>query len=438
MSSNEIVIVGAGWAGLATAVALTHAGKSVTVFESARQIGGRARRVPFQNLSVDNGQHLFIGAYHETLSIMETIGVDVPKALLRQQLQLISKYQDGKTLALKAPRIPAPLHLLWGLLTAQGLKPEERWAAIRFGLKLRLGQLQLQQDISVTDLLHHHGQPDSLNEAFWYPLCLAIMNTQPQEASAEIFIRVLEDAFLHQQQDSNLLYARTDLSEILPEPAVDYIEQHGSQVQLGQRITRLEIEADRITGVWSNDQFHAAEHIVLATPPYATAPLLTPFPLLTELASGLQRFQYEPICSVYLKYPEAVQLPVAMLGMLGSVGQWAFDRRLCGQAGLIAVVISSSGIHMTWPNTQLVETISTELANLFPTWPQPIKTQVIREKRATFASLININQSRPTNLTKVKGLWLAGDFTQTGYPATLEGAVRSGVQCARQIVNPMN
>jgi squalene-associated FAD-dependent desaturase len=435
MSANEIVIVGAGWAGLATAVALTRAGKSVTVFESARQIGGRARRVPFDDLSVDNGQHLFIGAYHETLSIMETIGVDTPKVLLRQQLQLISRYQDGKTLALKAPQLPAPLHLLWGLLTAQGLNPKERWSAIRFGLKLKLGRLKLQQDISVSELLRQQGQPDTLNQAFWYPLCLAIMNTHPQQASAEIFIRVLEDAFLHQQQDSNLLYARRDLSEILPDPAVDYIEQHGSQLQLGQRITQLEIEANRITGVWSDDQFHAAEHVVLATPPYATAPLLTPFPLLADLASGLQQFQYEPICSVYLQYPEAVQLPVPMLGMLGSVGQWAFDRRLCGQAGLIAVVISSSGIHMTWPNTQLVETISTELANLFPTWPQPIRTQVIREKRATFASLININQSRPTNLTKVKGLWLAGDFTQTGYPATLEGAIRSGVQCTRQIVN---
>ena len=438
MSSNDIVIVGAGWAGLATAVALTRAGKSVTVFESAGQIGGRARRVPFQDLSVDNGQHLFIGAYHETLSIMETMGVDVSKVLLRQQLQLISKYQDGKTLALKAPRLPAPLHLLWGLLTAQGLNSKERWSAMRLGLKLKLGQLKPQQDISVSELLHQHGQPDSLNAAFWYPLCLAIMNTQPQEASAEIFIRVLTDAFLHQQQDSDLLYSRTDLSEVLPDPAVDYIEQHGSQVQLGHRITRLEIEANRITGVWSGDQFHAARHVVLATPPYATAPLLTPFPNFADLASSLQQFQYEPICSVYLQYPETVQLPVPMLGMLGSVGQWAFDRRLCGQAGLIVVVISSSGIHMTWPNTQLVEAISTELANLFPAWPQPISTQVIREKRATFASLININQSRPTNQTTANGLWLAGDFTQTGYPATLEGAVRSGVQCAQQIVNQMN
>ena len=438
MSSDDIVIVGAGWAGLATAVALTRAGKSVTILESARQIGGRARRVSLQNISVDNGQHLLIGAYRETLSTMQTIGVDIPKVLIRQPLQLISKYQDGKSLELKAPRLPAPLHLLWCLVTAQGFTSQERWAAIRFGLKLKLGRLRQQQDTSVSELLRQHDQPDTLNQALWYPLCLAIMNTLPHEASAEIFIKVLEDAFLHQQEDSNLLYARTDLSRILPDPAVTYIEQHGGQVQLGHRISRLQIEANQVTGVWSDEQFHATNQVVLATPPYAAVPLLHPVPQLSTLASALQQFQYEPICTVYLQYPEDVRLPIPMLGMLGSIGQWAFDRRLYGQAGLIAVVISSRGTHMEWSNAQLIDVISSELAKLFPSWPQPLSTQVIREKRATFASVVNVNQTRPANQTAVNGLWLAGDFTQTGYPATLEGAVRSGVQCAHQIVNQMS
>ena len=438
MKSSTTVVVGAGWTGLATAVSLTRAGIPVKLYESARQIGGRARRVPFQDLTVDNGQHLFIGAYRETLSIMETVGVDIPKVLLRQPLQLISKYQDGKTIALTAPPLPAPLHLLWSLLTAQGLSAKERWPAIKLGLKLKLGRLKLPQDISVSEFLRQQGQADLLNEAFWYPLCLAIMNTHPQQASAEIFIRVLADAFLYHQQDSNLLYARTDLSHVLPDPAVDYIEQHGGQVQLGHRISRLEIQANRITGVWSDEDFQPASQVVLALPPYATAPLLEPHSQLTALASNMQQFEYEPICTVYLQYSESVCLPVPMLGMLGSVGQWAFDRQICGQPGLIAVVISSSGNHMDWPDSQLVDVISAELANLFPTWPQPASTQVIREKRATFASLVNINQSRPTNQTAIAGLRLAGDFTQTGYPATLEGAVRSGVQCAQQILQQMN
>ena len=438
MNSSDTVVVGAGWAGLATAVTLTRAGIPVKLYESARQIGGRARRVPFRNLTIDNGQHLFIGAYRETLAIMETVGVDISKVLLRQRLQLISRYPDGRVFSLKAPHLPAPMHLLWSLLTAQGLSAQERWSAIRLGLKLKLGQLKLAQDISISKFLHQQNQPDSVNEALWHPLCLAIMNTHPQQASAEIFIRVLADAFLHQQKDSNLLYARTDLSDVLPDPAMDYIEQHGSQVQLGQRITRLEIDGERITGVWSENNFQAASQVVLALPPYASVPLLESQPELRALTSSLQQFDYEPICTVYLQYPESVQLPAPMLGLLGSIGQWAFDRQICDQPGLIAVVISSSGIHMDWPNSQLVDVISRELANLFPAWPQPSSTQVIREKRATFASLVNINQSRPANQTAIEGLWLAGDFTQTGYPATLEGAVRSGVQCAQQIIEQTN
>ena len=438
MNSKSTVVVGAGWAGLATAVSLTRAGLPVKLFESARQIGGRARRVPFEDLTVDNGQHLFVGAYSETLSLMETVGADVSKVLLRQNLQLISKYQDGKTLALKAPHLPAPLHLLWGLLTVEGLSVKERWPALQLGLKLKLGRLKLKEDISVSEFLRQQNQPDSFNEAFWYPLCLAIMNTHPGQASAEIFIQVLTDAFLYHQQDSNLLYARTDLSDVLPDPAVNYIEQHGSQVQLGQRISRLEIDGNRVTGVWTDNNFHAADQVVLTLPPYAAASLLAPQPGLKTLAAQLQQFEYEPICTVYLQYPETVQLPVPMLGLLGSVGQWAFDRQICGQAGLIAVVISSSGIHMDWPNSQLVDVISSELAAIFPAWPQPGSTQVIREKRATFASVVNINQFRPTNQTDIDGLWLAGDFTQTGYPATLEGAVRSGVQCAQQIIEQAN
>jgi len=438
MNSSDTVVVGAGWAGLATAVTLTRAGIPVKLYESARQIGGRARRVPFQDLTIDNGQHLFIGAYRETLAIMETVGVDISRVLLRQRLQLISRYPDGRVFSIKAPHLPAPMHLLWSLLTAKGLSAQERWSAIRLGLKLKLGQLKLAQDISISKFLHQQNQPDSVNEALWHPLCLAIMNTHPQQASAEIFIRVLEDAFLHQQQDSNLLYARTDLSDVLPDPAVDYIEQHGSQVRLGQRITRLEIDGERITGVRSENNFQAASQVVLALPPYASVPLLESQPELKALASHLQQFDYEPICTVYLQYPESVQLPAPMLGLLGSIGQWAFDRQICDQPGLIAVVISSSGIHMEWPNSQLVDVISRELENLFPAWPQPTSTQVIREKRATFASLVNINQSRPANQTAIEGLWLAGDFTQTGYPATLEGAVRSGVQCAQQIIEQTN
>jgi len=433
MKPAEMIVIGAGWAGLATAMSLSRDGIPVRLYESARQIGGRARRVPFENQTIDNGQHLLIGAYRETLAMMQTAGVNIDHVLLRQPLQLISRYPDGNTVALKAPHLPAPLHLLWSLLTAQGLSARERWRATRLGLKLRLGSLTPEQDITVSELLRQQQQPASLCTALWHPLCLAIMNTHPDEASAEVFLRVLTDAFLHHRQDSDLLFARTDLSSIFPDPAVNYIEQQGGQIHLGQRVTGLEIHNRRLTGIWCNDQLQPAEQVVLAVPPHAIIPLLQPHAELAPLTTILRQIEYEPICTVYLQYPESVRLPLPMLGLLDSVGQWAFDRRFCGQAGLIAVVISAHGPHMDWTKSKLIAVIQTELARLFPAWPQPLNVQVIREKRATFACRVNINQHRPANRTTVDGLWLAGDFTPTGYPATLEGAIRSGVQCAQQI-----
>jgi squalene-associated FAD-dependent desaturase len=438
MKSAETIVIGAGWAGLATAVSLSSGGIPVKLYESARQIGGRARRVPFENQTIDNGQHLLIGAYRKTLAMMQTTGVNIDHVLLRQPLQLISRYPDGNTVAFKAPRLPAPLHLLWSLLTAQGLSTKDRWQATRLGLKLKLGRIALEKDITVSELLRQQQQPASLCTALWHPLCLAIMNTHPDEASAEVFLHVLSDTFLYHRQDSDLLFARMDLSSIFPDPAVNYLEQQGGQVHLGQRVTGLEIHNRRLIGIWCNDQLLPAEQVVLAIPPHAIIPLLEPHAEFAPLTTTLQQIEYEPICTIYLQYPESVRLPLPMLGLLDTVGQWAFDRRFCGQAGLIAVVISAHGPHMNWPKPKLIDVIGSELACLFPTWPQPHNVQVIREKRATFACRVNINQHRPANRTTVDGLWLAGDFTATGYPATLEGAIRSGVQCAQQIAELLN
>lgn len=142
MSAEPIVIIGAGWAGLAAAVKLTEQGYKVTVFESAKQAGGRARAVSFNNnttntINVDNGQHLLIGAYRECLSLMKTVGVDSKKALMRLPLFLTVIDKSNNKLILQAPSLPAPLHLLYALITAKGLKFNDKIAAVRFGLYLK-------------------------------------------------------------------------------------------------------------------------------------------------------------------------------------------------------------------------------------------------------------------------------------------------------------
>ncbi len=430
---HSVVIIGGGWAGLAAAVKLTQKGHTVTLLESARQAGGRARRVAFANSTVDNGQHLLIGAYHTILELLNDIGMDVQQSLLRQPLNLTMHSLHGEALRLKTPPLPAPLHLLFALLSARGLRIPDRLSALRFGYALFRGKLFPATDISVAELLQQQKQTDRLIQAFWQPLCLAIMNTPLQEASATIFLRVLSDAFLKQRRDADLLFPHQDLGALFPEPAMHYIEQQGGHVHLGMRVSALKIENSEICGVYLNNRFIPAQQLLLATSVRASLALIQGQKDLASLHANLAQFHFQPVTTIYLQYPPEVQLSQPMQGLIDGYAEWIFDRRHCGQPGMISVVISSRGPHMEESKEQLGARIAAELAQLFPHWPAARAQFVIREKRATFSSRVNINRLRPENRTSVKGLWLAGDYTNNGYPATLEGAVRSGVQCAALI-----
>ena len=430
MSRASIVVVGAGWAGLAAAAELAARGHQPVLLEAGKLPGGRARKVAFAGQAVDNGQHLFIGAYHSILSLLNQFGIRADEVFERQPMSLMLQHRNGQRLVMRAPRLPAPLHLLWALLGAQGLSMNSRWHGVKFGWRLARGKLLGSTDQSLLSLLQHWQQPQELIDAFWTPLCLAIMNTPIDESSAELFIKVLQDAFLRQRGDSDLLYARQDLGSLFNEPAMQYIEHQGGQVRLGRRVLQLHIEQQQVRGVVIANGEIDADQVILAVPPRATAALCESHPELAELQQQCANFAYEPICTIYLQYPTPTSLPQPMLGLLGGLGQWVFDRGLYGQPGLMAVVISSGGKHMRMTNPQLIEQIAAELAAHFPHWPVHESATVIREKRATFASRVNINRLRPDQRTGIKGLWLAGDYTRTGYPATLEGAVQSGLQCA--------
>lgn len=431
---GRVLVVGGGWAGLAAAVELTRHGVPVTLLESARQLGGRARCVRFGEHRVDNGQHIMVGAYRATLGLLKTLGVPESRAFLRRPLWLQVKSAAGSDMRLSAPALPAPLHLAFALLTARGLPLPDKLKTVGFWHRLQRDGFRLEQDISVTELLARHRQPLSVAQTLWEPLCLATLNTPPHQASARVFLRVLQEAFDTRRRDSDLLIPRTDLGAILPEPAFDFIERHGGTVMLGRRVTGLRLDRERITGVETTDTMIKADQVILALPHTACRRLLAPHPPLAPIAQRLAELASEPICTVYLRYPPAARLPGEMVGLLDGAAQWVFDRALCGQPGVMAAVISAGGAHMELDNTTLTSQVAGELARAFPHWPAPEGSLVIREKRATFACRPDSDRLRPVHATPVPGCWLAGDYTATGLPATLEGAVRSGVECARRIL----
>lgn len=432
--SSPIAIVGAGWAGLAAAVELSKAGIAVNVFEAAATAGGRARDIPLKRLALDNGQHLLIGAYTHILDTLNTVGVNTETVFDRQPLSLNLVNKNHHHVRLTATQLPAPLHLLSALFTNNGFSLKQRVQIARLSLQLLTNPDSIAAQRTVQDWLGTHGQDTETIQLLWEPLCLATLNTSINKASARIFLRVLKSAFLYKRKHSDLLFSTKTLSKLFVDPCVDFIQQRGGKVYFNQRVTDLVIENNKIKGLRFGDKGIKAAEVMLAIPPNHVHELIKTQGSLSELANDLKQFTFEPITTVYLQYPPHIQLEQPMMGMVGTTAQWIFDRRVCGQPGLMAVVISSSGPHMNIKREQLAALIQNELGQVFPDWPQASSSMVIREKRATFCSNTLVDSLRPANQTNLHGLWLIGDYTDTGYPATLEGAVQSGKACARHLV----
>ena len=424
----RVAIVGGGWAGLTVAVELCGAGADVTVFEAAKQLGGRARRVDIHGYDLDNGQHILIGAYRETLRLMRKIGADPDQTLKRLPLDLS---YPGAGFRMQLPELPAPLHLAVGLLKAAGSTLSEKLAAVRFMRALQAGSYQLDRDCTVTDLLDRNRQHGSLRRYMWEPLCLAALNTAPENASAQVFANVLRDSLGGRRSDTDLLLPVTDLNRVFPDAAADYVRAHGGRIELSTRIEHiqatLELQGERF------------DHVVLAVAPQHAVGLLEKQAESAAVAGMLADYSYEPIATVYIGYPGSVSLPSPMLGLDGGqhipLGQWVFDRGALGGAqGVMGFVLSARGAWDERGNDALALALHQELQDSLRTsLPPPEWHQVIRERRATFSCRPNL--PRPAAETPLKGLWLAGDYVCADYPATLEGAVRSGVSVAQAILS---
>jgi squalene-associated FAD-dependent desaturase len=419
---KRIAIIGGGWAGLAAAANLAGQDIAVRVFEAARQLGGRARRVEVQGIPLDNGQHILVGAYRETLRMMRLVGVDPDRALLRLPLEL--RLAGG--FRIKAPSWPSPFHLAGALAVARGLTAADKLAALRFVTTLRRAHYRLDADCPVRDLLDRHRQPDAVRRRLWEPLCVAALNTPASIASAQVFANVLRDTFGGDRAASDLLLPRSDLSALFPDTAAQYVRRHGGEIALGAPVRTIEFEP----GIgWTVEGAGPFAAVILANAPQHAATLVSDFDELAPLVRELSALTFEPIYTCYLQYPESIRLPFPMIGFESGTVHWAFDRgTLSGHRGLMAAVTSASGPHEGEDHSAFTRMAHDALATIVPGLPQPQWARVIAERRATFACTPNLR--RPANETAVDGLFLAGDYTASDYPGTLESAVRSGVRAA--------
>jgi squalene-associated FAD-dependent desaturase len=425
----NVAVIGGGYAGMAAAVTLAERGVPVTVFEAARTLGGRARRVEHRELALDNGLHILVGAYRETLRLMRLVGASPEQMFLR--LPFTWRIHDRFTL--RAAGLPPPLHLLVGLLTARGAPLTERISAVRFMLRMRRQGFRLQRDTTVTSLLDTHDQGGRMTDMLWRPMCVSALNTPPESASAQVFLNVLRDSLDAGRAASDLLLPRVDLTRLFPDPAADYVRVRGGAVLTGHRVTAID-ERDSGFSVRCTVGEHAFSHVVCALAPYHAEAFLVGISALADAAEAVGRFSYQPIYSVYLCYPGERSLPAPMLGFDSGLLQWAFDRgALCGQHGVIGAVISAEGAHQDLPHEALAELVHQELQQQLGLLPEPSWYRVIAEKRATFACTPALR--RPESRTPLRNFFLAGDYVASDHPGTIEAAVRSGISAARLILD---
>ena len=438
--TKHVSIIGGGWSGLAAAVELCSNNIPVTVYESAKQLGGRARNANIENAVVDNGQHLMIGAYYQMLELLKKTGLNEKDAFHRipQQLNMLDLKTGQSVFELKLPGIPAPWHLLFGMLFCPSLSIMEKSSTlIRFNTLLNK---KINKDISVDQWLKHSQLPGTYIEYLLKPLCLAALTTHTDKASARTFQTVLLQTFNGSAKNTDLLIPKKILGDLFPEAAKQYIEQHGGRVLTEHRIEKINFQDNQVVSLVINKQTIDVHNIIMATPSHITYKLFSASSHLSKICEQIKGLEYEPVTTVYLQYPETVQLPAPMLGVINSSSEWLFDRKHCNQAGMIAVVISAHGSHMDLNNQALIDLVADELGVLFPLWPKITSARVIKEKRACFQCTVDNDQNRPTPHTGIENMTLCGDYVyieennNAGLPSTLEGSMRSGVKCAQNFI----
>lgn len=437
----KVAVIGGGWAGLSAAVYLNRSGHQVSVFEASRTLGGRARTVfsPRLHTRIDNGQHILLGAYHETLQLLSDLGLAPATRLRRYKLSLQAANNE---FALRASNLPGPLHLLSAIICARGLSPKERFRLIAIHRQLQQQLWNTAPGQTVAQWLALGKQSHHIIRYLWRPLCLAALNTPVEQACAQLFAHVLRDSLGHVPASSDILIPSVDLSDVWPEHLPREI-----QIRRGCAVRHLASGYQHIDV--DHEPFDAA---VIATNAPSARRLLADLPQSPagdSYLAMLAAFRYLPIATLTLRLEQDWSLPHPMLLLADNphtlqFGQWLFNRNryMNADAGpvagssTLAVVISDARALQAHTHADIVTGVITQIkeqTKRFPAMPAVLGYELIIEKRATFAAVPGLK--RPRTETPWPRIWTAGDWTDTGYPAVLEGAVRSGKHAALRIAH---
>jgi hydroxysqualene dehydroxylase len=427
----DAIVIGGGCAGFAAATALTDAGARVLVLEARPGLGGRATAFtdPASGERVDNGQHILMGCYTGTLKFLDRIGA-ADRVRWQSGLKVSMIDRAGHHSVLSLPSLPSPLHFLAGVLTWDALNWSERLSVLRIGSMIkptnRLG-------ISVRAWLEKNGQAPRLCELFWEPLALAALNQSIDQAEASHFIRVLERVFGPDPAAAALVLPAVPLDELYAEPSRAWLQQRGGEVRVNAH-AKVVVDGARVAGVRVRDEIIEAPIVISTVPWHAFHQLFDHVPAgLEQTVANASALASLPIVTVNLWFDDAV-MDEPLVGLPGRNFQWIFDRRAIvgGDASHLSLISSGAETIVAQTNEELTAIALREVRDALPAarTAQLRKSIAVREKRSTF-SLAPDAPPRPGTLTSVEGFLLAGDWIETGLPATIESAVISGHVAAK-------
>lgn len=429
--SFDAVIIGGGCAGFAAATSLVENGARVLVLEARPGLGGRATAFtdPQTGERVDNGQHILMGCYEETLKLLNRIGA-ADRVRWQSGLKVSMIDRQGQHSVLSLPALPSPLHFLAGVLTWEALNWRERLSVLRIGSSIGPAKAGHHSDdkITVRAWLHRNGQAARLCELFWEPLALAALNQSIDQAEASHFIRVLERVFGPDPLAAALVMPAVPLDEMYAEPSRAYLEERGSEVRVNAP-AKVVIDQRQVRGVRVRDEIIEAPVVISTVPWHAFHALFDEAPIeLQETIANASALASLPIVTVNLWFDRAV-MHESLIGLPGRNFQWVFDRRAIvgGDASHLSLISSGAETIVSMSNDELAQMALSEVRDALPQArsAQLRKSLAVREKRSTF-SLAPDAPARPETKTAIAGFFLAGDWIETGLPATIESAVISG------------
>jgi hydroxysqualene dehydroxylase len=443
VQAKDVVVIGAGFAGLSAGVALAERGYRVAVLERKPALGGRAYSFedPETGDFVDNGQHVLMGCYRETLDFLTKIGTR-DKLVFHQNLEIEMLDRGGARGSLYTARMPGPLHMSAALLRYGLLSRSERLRVVMGGMRLlnmrRRDRATLER-MTVAELMDLLGQGERARQCFWYPMAIATLNEDPTVSSAALLAEVLKRAFFSRRSDSAFVYSKVGLTDLYCSAAVEFIERRGGVVATRSAVVGLDLDSDgKIAAVRLRDGRRLeAANFVIAAPPAQLLAMLPESLVADPFFSHLAELGTSPIICVHVWLDRAVT-DWAFVGFIGTTTQWLFNKRRIFEQhgerhpGYLSFVISGARSLVDRGNEDLLDLVIDDLQTMIPRArdAKVVKALVLKEKQATMAPEPRSHQLRPPTATPLKNLFLAGDWIQTGLPATIESAVISGRSAA--------